>query len=216
MRRRAQEGGNLKTTPQQTVTTQNSEIVVEPANPDMVYVPAYDPWVVYGDPILRGRGGTRILESGLAVRTSRSDSASASVGMEGLDGAGVIGDSIGIIDTQFMTTTGTTPTATHFTTGTTTTEVPARAADLTTAAVERVTAPQGAALSTEIAGLLEDMLNPAARAASAQAPSVAAITAVGKGAFRHADSRASAAGVFTAVAAGGFTAVAAGAGNRVW
>jgi hypothetical protein len=56
MRRRAQEAGNLKTTPQQTVTTQNSEIVVEPANPDMVYVPAYDPWVVYGDPILAWPG----------------------------------------------------------------------------------------------------------------------------------------------------------------
>ncbi len=51
MRQRAQQAGNLKTTPQQTVTTQGSTIVVEPANPEVVYVPAYDPWVVYGYPI---------------------------------------------------------------------------------------------------------------------------------------------------------------------
>src|SRR6266446_2450344 len=52
MRRRAQKAGNLETTPQQTVTTQESNIRVEPASPDVVYVPAYDPWVVYGDPIV--------------------------------------------------------------------------------------------------------------------------------------------------------------------
>jgi len=52
MRRRAQTAGNLKTTPQQTVATQGSTIIVEPASPDVVYVPAYDPWVVYGDPIV--------------------------------------------------------------------------------------------------------------------------------------------------------------------
>ncbi len=51
MRQRAQRAGTLKTTPQQTVTTQDSTIIVEPANPEVVYVPAYDPWVVYGDPI---------------------------------------------------------------------------------------------------------------------------------------------------------------------
>jgi len=48
MRQRAQEAGNLKTTPQQTVATQGSTIGIEPASPDVVYVPAYDPWVVYG------------------------------------------------------------------------------------------------------------------------------------------------------------------------
>ena len=98
MRRRAQEAGNLKTTPQQTVTTQGSTIVVQPADPDVVYVPAYDPWLVYGDPIWRGRDGTRIPESGLAARTSRSDSASESASSAVLDGAGVIGDSIGVAD----------------------------------------------------------------------------------------------------------------------
>lgn len=52
MRQRAQAAGTLNTTPQQTVSTQDSNIVIEPANPDVVYVPAYDPWVVYGEPIL--------------------------------------------------------------------------------------------------------------------------------------------------------------------
>jgi uncharacterized membrane protein YgcG len=49
MRQRAQAAGNLKTTPQQTVSTQDSNIEIEPATPDEVYVPAYDPWLVYGD-----------------------------------------------------------------------------------------------------------------------------------------------------------------------
>src|SRR5271165_546363 len=56
MRQRAQEAGNLKTTPQQTVTTEGSMIVIQPANPEVVYVPAYDPWVVYGYPIVAWPG----------------------------------------------------------------------------------------------------------------------------------------------------------------
>jgi hypothetical protein len=56
MRQKAQASGNLKTTQQQSVTTQGSTIVVEPADPEVVYVPAYDPWVVYGDPIVAWPG----------------------------------------------------------------------------------------------------------------------------------------------------------------
>lgn len=53
MRARAQSNGNLNTTPEQTVQMQTVEggeqaIVIEPADPGMVYVPAYDPTVVYG------------------------------------------------------------------------------------------------------------------------------------------------------------------------
>jgi uncharacterized membrane protein YgcG len=51
MRRRAQQAGNLKNTQQESVTTQGNTIVIEPANPQVVYVPEYDPWVVYGDPL---------------------------------------------------------------------------------------------------------------------------------------------------------------------
>jgi len=56
MRQRAGAAGNLKTTPQQIVTTQGPTIVVEPADPDIVYVPAYDPWLVYGLPLVAWPG----------------------------------------------------------------------------------------------------------------------------------------------------------------
>jgi len=51
MRRKAQEAGNLKTTPQLRVTDQDSTIDIEPSDPEVVYVPAYDPWAIYGYPI---------------------------------------------------------------------------------------------------------------------------------------------------------------------
>jgi hypothetical protein len=51
MRQRAQSAGNLKSTSQQTVTDRDSSIVIEPANAQVVYVPAYDPWMVYGGPM---------------------------------------------------------------------------------------------------------------------------------------------------------------------
>ena len=56
MRQKAEQAGNLKTTPQQTVTTQGPTIIIEPAAPDVVYVPAYDPWVVYGPGIVAWPG----------------------------------------------------------------------------------------------------------------------------------------------------------------
>ena len=52
MRQKAEAAGNLTSTPQQTVTTQGSTIIIQPAAPDVVYVPAYNPWVVYGPPIV--------------------------------------------------------------------------------------------------------------------------------------------------------------------
>jgi hypothetical protein len=51
MRQRAQQTGNLKTTSQQTVSTQGQTIVIQPAATDVVYVPQYDPWLVYGAPL---------------------------------------------------------------------------------------------------------------------------------------------------------------------
>jgi hypothetical protein len=56
MRQRAEAAGNLRSTPQQTVTTQGSTIIIQPANPAVVYVPAYDPWLVYGGPIVAWPG----------------------------------------------------------------------------------------------------------------------------------------------------------------
>jgi Protein of unknown function (DUF3300) len=55
LRRKAKDAGNLKTTPQQTVTTQGSgsttTVIIQPANPQVVYVPTYSPAVVYGAPV---------------------------------------------------------------------------------------------------------------------------------------------------------------------
>ena len=77
MRGRAQQSGNLKSTTQQTVTVQNQApgsappppassgepqtteivqpppqtIIIQPAQPDVVYVPVYNPTVVYGAPV---------------------------------------------------------------------------------------------------------------------------------------------------------------------
>ena len=56
MRQRAQAAGNLKTTPQTTVTQEGQTIAIQPANPQVVYVPQYDPWLVYGPPIVAWPG----------------------------------------------------------------------------------------------------------------------------------------------------------------
>ncbi|HYW40658.1 MAG TPA: DUF3300 domain-containing protein [Terriglobales bacterium] len=56
MRRKARDAGALKSTPQEVVTTQGSDIDIEPASPDVVYVPAYNPWLVYGYPIVAWPG----------------------------------------------------------------------------------------------------------------------------------------------------------------
>ncbi len=56
MRKKAQDAGNLKSTPQQKVETRDSDITIEPAEPDVVYVPAYDPWLVYGYPLVAWPG----------------------------------------------------------------------------------------------------------------------------------------------------------------
>ncbi len=52
MRQQARNAGNLKSTEQENVSDQDGAIDIEPANPDVVYVPAYDPWLVYGAPIV--------------------------------------------------------------------------------------------------------------------------------------------------------------------
>jgi len=48
MRQRAEKAGNLKSTPQEEVTTQGETINIEPTDPQLVYVPKYDAWLVYG------------------------------------------------------------------------------------------------------------------------------------------------------------------------
>src|SRR6202166_4638353 len=52
MREQAHKNGRLESNEQEKVTTQGNTIVIEPANPEVVYVPQYDPWLVYGYPIV--------------------------------------------------------------------------------------------------------------------------------------------------------------------
>jgi hypothetical protein len=51
LRQRAQQAGNLQSTPQEDVTENQGYIDIAPPNPEIVYVPTYDPWEVYGQPI---------------------------------------------------------------------------------------------------------------------------------------------------------------------
>jgi Protein of unknown function (DUF3300) len=49
LRRQAQKAGSLKTTEQQRVVEKEETVVIEPAQPETVYVPVYQPANVYGD-----------------------------------------------------------------------------------------------------------------------------------------------------------------------
>jgi hypothetical protein len=51
MRQRAQAAGNLRSTPQEMVNYDQGNIVLAPVNPEVVYVPVYNPWAVYGQPV---------------------------------------------------------------------------------------------------------------------------------------------------------------------
>ena len=48
LRKKAQEAGNLKDSPQQKVVVEKETIVIQPAQPETIYVPSYNPAVVYG------------------------------------------------------------------------------------------------------------------------------------------------------------------------
>jgi Protein of unknown function (DUF3300) len=51
MRRRAQAAGTLRTTAQEIVRQDAGEIELAPADPEFVYVPTYNPWAAYGEPV---------------------------------------------------------------------------------------------------------------------------------------------------------------------
>lgn len=48
LRRQAKGAGSLQSTPQQVVREEGQTIVIQPAQPDVVYVPSYNPTTVYG------------------------------------------------------------------------------------------------------------------------------------------------------------------------
>src|SRR5208282_1881348 len=48
LRLKAQQAGNLQSTEQQKVVVQEKTIIIQPAQPQYVYVPVYNPTVIYG------------------------------------------------------------------------------------------------------------------------------------------------------------------------
>jgi len=48
LRQRALDAGNLQSTPQLSVMTEGDDIVIDSAQPDVVYVPVYNPTLIYG------------------------------------------------------------------------------------------------------------------------------------------------------------------------
>ncbi len=48
LRGKARDQGNLQDTPEQKVIVQGDAIEIQPANPSVIYVPTYNPTVVYG------------------------------------------------------------------------------------------------------------------------------------------------------------------------
>jgi hypothetical protein len=51
MRQRAERAGTLQNSAQEAVTYDQGYIELAPPNPQIVYVPAYNPWAVYGQPV---------------------------------------------------------------------------------------------------------------------------------------------------------------------
>jgi Protein of unknown function (DUF3300) len=79
MRAKAQAAGNLKTGPEIKVVQEAPQtIVIQPANPQIVYVPVYNPTVIYGAPIIvpgyyyRGVSSVTVVSFGSGVVVSRT------------------------------------------------------------------------------------------------------------------------------------------------
>jgi hypothetical protein len=51
LRKRARKAGKLLTTPQEIVSDQGDDVIIAPADPQVIYVPMYDPTLIYGYPI---------------------------------------------------------------------------------------------------------------------------------------------------------------------
>jgi hypothetical protein len=55
LRVRAQANGKLRSSPQETVTTENqggqAAVEIQPADPQVIYVPTYDPYYIWGPPL---------------------------------------------------------------------------------------------------------------------------------------------------------------------
>src|ERR1700739_2268429 len=58
MRARAYASGNLRSNGQLAVQYDPGNIIIAPANPAVVYVPWYNPWIVYGAPVVACGGSS--------------------------------------------------------------------------------------------------------------------------------------------------------------
>jgi hypothetical protein len=78
LRQRAQSAGTLQNSPQEAVSYDQGNIELAPPNPQMVYVPAYNPWNAYGEPIspypgfsllgaLQSFAGSGVLQFGMGI-----------------------------------------------------------------------------------------------------------------------------------------------------
>jgi uncharacterized protein DUF3300 len=56
MRHKAQAAGALKNEQHEVIKEDGPTIDIEPADPEVVYVPAYDPWLIYGYPVVAWPG----------------------------------------------------------------------------------------------------------------------------------------------------------------
>lgn len=73
LRQEAMNRGNLKSTSQQQVTTSNGTIQIYPADPSVIYVPTYDPVVVYDEAPMWGAAPLVGFGAGWAVGTAMAD-----------------------------------------------------------------------------------------------------------------------------------------------
>jgi hypothetical protein len=153
-----------------------------------------------------GQAGIPIPESGMAVLTFRSESASESVSTAVSGGGGTIGDLIGTTTMPSITTTGTTPGAPPSTTGTATTEGEPPMAASTIAPAQRP------GRSTGTARRLEAMLSPTRMAAQNRGRSAVTIEVGRQEAIRRVGALATAG--LMAVEVEHLTAAGAGLGNR--
>lgn len=99
MRQRAQAAGNLQSTPQESVSYDQGYIQVAPVNPQVVYLPAYNPWNVYGQPIAPYRGFSLIGALGSFLNSSFG-----SGGLGGAAGASAVRFGLGIAMSAFSHT----------------------------------------------------------------------------------------------------------------
>jgi hypothetical protein len=137
LRKQAQAAGNLKTTQQQTVTTQSQGgqqvIVIQPANPQVVYVPQYNPTVVYGTPYqppgysTGAMVATGLISFGVGMAVGLPSTTVVAAG----DGEPVVGGATGTAAPLSITITFTSHVVTRFTATTVTPTIPITATTIT-------------------------------------------------------------------------------------